>query len=251
MTCPHFPRKTKVIGLIPCRSGSKRVANKNIVILNGHPLLAYSIQAARDSGIFDGIYASSDSVHIGWLAEKYGAEFIHCPLEIAHKDLDPDIKWVRHALEVTKCDVFSILRPTSPFRTGETIRRAWEIFNSFPMPSSVRAVERCKQHPYKMWLIKNGRLEPLIEESKIRQFYNLPYQRLPEVYIQNASLEIAWANNVYFNDSISGDNIKPFWTGGYEGFNIDNPEDLREAEYLVSQGVEMVEPQMVKSTTVS
>ena len=244
--CPHFPMKEKVIALIPCRSGSKRIPNKNISILNGHPLFAYSIQAAKDSGIFDGIYVSSDSSNIGWLAEKYGADFIHCPLEIAHKDLDPDIKWVRHALEVTKCDVFSILRPTSPFRTGETIRRAWEIFNSFPIPSSVRAVERCKQHPYKMWLIKSDRLEPLIEESKIRQFYNLPSQSLPEVYVQNASLEIAWANNVYFNDSISGDNIKPFFTEGCEGFDINNPEDLREAEYLVNQGKEMVKPCIIK-----
>ncbi len=236
----------RVVALIPARSQSKRIPNKNIYILNGHPLLAYSIQAAKDSGIFNGIYVSSDSQNIGWVAEKYGAEFVHCPLEIAHKNLDPDIKWVRQALEVTKCDIFSILRPTSPFRTGYTIKRAWQAFNMLPVPSSIRAVEKCRQHPYKMWTIKYGRLEPLIEESKKFQLFNTPYQSLPEIYIQNASLEMSWSNNVYFNDSISGDNIRPFFTEGYEGFDINYPQDLREAEYLVSQGVEMPEPQVIK-----
>ncbi len=225
-----------IIGLIPCRSGSRRIPNKNIYLLGGHPLLAYSIQAAKDSGIFDGIYVSSDSRNIGWIAEKYGAKFIHCPLEIAHKDLDPDIKWVRHALDVTKCDVFAILRPTSPFRTGKTIQRAWEVFNSLPVASSIRAVEKCKQHPYKMWTIKYGRLEPLITESKVKQLFNTPYQSLPEVYVQNASLEISWANNVYYNDSISGDNIKPFFTEGYEGFDINNFIDIDLARLLISRG---------------
>ncbi len=236
----------RAVALIPSRSGSRRIPNKNIYVLNGHPLLAYSIQAAKDSGIFDGIYISSDSKDIGWLAEKYGAEFIHCPLEIAHKDLDPDIKWVRHALEVTQCDVFSILRPTSPFRTGDTIRRAWQEFMSLPSSDSVRAVEKCRQHPYKMWVIKEGILQSLIEESGRKQLFSTPYQGLPEVYVQNASLEISWSNNVYKNDSISGDNIKPFFTQEYEGFDINNLEDLREAEYLVSQGVEMAKPCIVK-----
>ena len=226
------------IALIPARSGSQRVPHKNIYVLNGHPLLAFSIQAAKDSGIFDGIYVSSDSLNIGWVGEKYGAEFIHCPLEIAHKDLDPDIKWVRHALGIVKCDVFSILRPTSPFRTGETIKRAWQEFNEGMMSNSIRAVEKCKQHPYKMWGLEGKWLYPLM--NKLRdQYFNQPYQSLPEIYVQNASLEISWAKNVYENDSISGHYIKPFFTAGYEGFDINDFTDLREAEYLVSQGVAM------------
>ena len=235
-----------VVALIPARSQSKRVPHKNIHVLNGHPLLSFSIQAAKDSGIFDRIYVSSDSKDIGWVGEKYGAEFIHCPLEIAHKDLDPDIKWVRHALGIVKCDVFSILRPTSPFRTGDTIKRAWEVFNQFPACSSIRAVEKCKQHPYKMWTVKYNRLESLIRESAIKQLFNKPYQSLPEVYVQNASLEISWAKNVYEHDSISGEHIKPFFTQVSEGFDINDFMDLREAEYLVRQGIEMPKPQVVK-----
>ena len=234
-----------MIALIPCRSGSKRIPSKNIYLLNGHPLLAYSIQAAKDSRLFHGIYASSDSPEIGEIAKKYGAEFIHCPLSIAHNDLDPDIKWVRHALEQAKCDVFSILRPTSPFRTGSTIQRAWLEFITFPIPSSVRAVEKCKQHPYKMWNIKDDRLEPLIAESGRKQLFNTPYQSLPEVYVQNASLEISWSVNVYKDDSISGDNIKPFFTEGYEGFDINDVRDMEMACQIVADGVEMPKPGML------
>ena len=235
-----------IIALIPARSGSIRIPHKNIYLLNGHPMLAYSIQAAKDSGIFDGIYASTNSYEIGRIAEKYGAEFIHCPLEIAHGDNQPDIKWVRHALEIINCDVFAILRPTSPFRTGETIQRAWKEFNEFPVASSLRAVEKVTQHPYKMWTINYGHLVPLIEESGKKQLFNTATQTLPEVYVQNASLEIAWAKNVYYDDSISGDHLKPFITEGYEGFDINFPENMQEAEYLISQGVEMCKPEIVK-----
>lgn len=238
--------KMVVIGLVPCRSGSKRIPHKNICSLNGYPLLAYSIQAAKDSGIFDGIYASSDSEDIGQIAERYGAEFIHCPLAIAHRDDDPDIKWVKHALGIVQCDIFSILRPTSPFRTGGTIKRAWAEFNQFPTCSSIRAVEKCSQHPYKMWTLKYGRLEPLVGVSGSKQLFNTPYQTLPEIYVQNASLEISWSKNVYNDDSISGDNIKPFFTGDYEGYDVNYPQDLREAEYLVSQGVPMAKPEAVR-----
>lgn len=231
------------VALIPCRSGSKRVLNKNIYPLNGVPLLAYSIQAAKDSGIFDGIYASSDSQEIGQIGEQYGAKFIHCPLEIAHKDLDADIKWVRHALAAVKCDVFSILRPTSPFRTGKTIQRAWQEFNRFPT-DSLRAVEKCKQHPYKMWIVDEGWLVPLLDESAESQCFNTPYQTLPEVYVQNASLEISYSKNVYERDSISGQNIRAFYTEGYEGFDINELMDMRMAEYVIGQGVEMPNPEL-------
>ena len=224
-----------IIALVPARSGSQRIPHKNIYVLNGHPLLAFSIQAAKDSGIFDGIYVSSDSPNIGWVGEKYGAEFIHCPLEIAHKDLDPDIKWVRHALGIVKCDVFSILRPTSPFRTGDTIKRAWEVFNQFPACSSIRAVEKCKQHPYKMWTLEGKWLYPLMNKLK-DQYFNRPYQSLPEIYVQNTSLEISWAKNVYEHDSISGEYIRPFFTQGYEGFDINDFMDIKLAEQIIANG---------------
>ena len=224
-----------IVALIPARSGSKRIPNKNITLLNGFPLLAYSIQSAKDSGIFDSIYVSSDDKEILRIANRYGAGTILCPLTIAHKDHDPDFKWVKHAIK-TLClqsdSVFSILRPTSPFRTGETIKRAYGYFQNEDC-DSLRAVERCSQHPCKMWRLAGNRLSPYTTEG----LYSEPYQNLPEVWVQNASLEIAHTYVVYSIGNISGNKIAPFFTTGYEGFDINEPIDLDLAQLLIDRGL--------------
>ena len=122
------------IAFIPARSGSKRLLNKNIKILNGHPLLAYTVRAAIDSGVFDDVICATDSEQYADIARHYGAEvpFIR-PLELSG-DKSPDIEWVVWALNALKdmgrsYDAFSILRPTSPFRQPRTIRRAWFEFS--------------------------------------------------------------------------------------------------------------------------
>jgi len=224
-----------VTALIPARSGSKRIPNKNITLLNGFPLLTYSIQSAKDSGIFDGIYVSSDSVEIGEIAKKYGVDFIHCPLEIAHKDHDPDYKWVKHAvwsLNLSPDSAFSILRPTSPFRTGETIKRAYEYFKNEDC-DSLRAVEKCSQHPNKMWEFDGKYIQPFTGQT----LYSEPYQNLPKVWVQNASLEIAHTYVVYSIGNISGNKIIPFFTTGYEGYDINQKIDLEMAQNLIDKGL--------------
>lgn len=129
----------KVVALIPARSGSQRVPGKNVRRLGGHPLLAYTIAAARQSEVFDAVIVSTDSADYARLAEYYGAEvpFIR-PAELAGAT-SPDIDWVRHALQsLTEkgrhFDCFSILRPTSPFRTAATIQRAWRMLPPIPPP---------------------------------------------------------------------------------------------------------------------
>jgi N-acylneuraminate cytidylyltransferase len=123
----------RVVALIPARSGSVRVPHKNIRPLAGHPLLAYTIAAAKDSEVFDSIIVSTDSADYARIARHYGAEvpFLRAP-DIAGAT-SPDVDWVLHALESLAAngktyDAFSILRPTSPFRKPETIRRAWRMF---------------------------------------------------------------------------------------------------------------------------
>ena len=121
------------VALIPARSGSKRVVGKNVRPLAGHPLLAYTVSAARESGVFADVIVSTDAESIAEIARHYGAEvpFLR-PSEMAG-DLSPDIDWVRYTLETLAragrtWDAFSLLRPTSPFRRPETIRRAWRTF---------------------------------------------------------------------------------------------------------------------------
>ena len=108
------------VALIPARSGSKRVINKNISPLEGHPLIAYTIISALESNVFDDVIVSTDSNEIKEVSEYYGASVPFIRPEEYSQDKSPDIQWVKHSLNYLKkiknYNVFSILRPTSPFR---------------------------------------------------------------------------------------------------------------------------------------
>ncbi len=230
------------IALIPARSGSKRVPDKNIRPLAGYPVIAYTIAAARQSGVFSAVIVSTDSELYAEVARKYGAEvpFLR-PAEFA-SDLSPDIEWVEHALQQLKgmgrtYDCFSILRPTSPFRLPETIRRAWQEFLFETGVDSLRAVEKCRQHPGKMWVVRGKRMTPILPyEKEGTPWHSLAYQSLPEVYAQNASLEIAWTRVIFEGRTIAGNVVMPFVTRGYEGFDVNQPYDWELAEKLVQSG---------------
>lgn len=231
-----------IIALIPARAGSKRVQGKNIRPLAGHPLIAYTICAAKQSGVFSDILVSTDSEEYAEIARSYGAEapFLR-PAEISG-DLSLDIEWVDFTLQKLKergCehDCFAILRPTSPFRLPSTIQRAWDSFKAEAGVDSLRAVEKAKEHPGKMWMIRGKRMMPLLPfGSKEQPWHSTPYQGLPEVYSQNASLEMAWSQVVFNGRTIAGEVIMPFISEGYEGFDVNHPYDWELAEKLVVSG---------------
>ena len=230
------------VALIPARGGSQRVPGKNVRELAGHPLIAYSVGAARSCGLFDAVIVSTDSEDIAEAAARYGAEVPGLrPAEIA-SSTSPDIEWVRHVLgglatEHREPELFSILRPTSPFRGADTIRRAHDELLSRAEADSIRAVERCKQHPGKMWTLDGELMRPLLPQSEEGvPTHSRQYQDLPEVYVQNSSLEMAWTRAVTEEGSIAGDTVAPFFTDGAEGFTIDYPSDWSEAERMLAEG---------------
>ena len=166
-------------------------------------------------------------------------------------DTSPDLEWLEHALTELRrqgrtWDAFSLLRPTSPFRTSATIRRAWSQFLAADGVDSLRAVEKCGQHPGKMWVIDGNRMIPLLTPAAKgnlgvvaptpQPWHSTPYQALPPVYVQNASLEIAWTRVVLEGRTIAGDVLAPFLTEGYEGFDINDPADWMVAERLLAEG---------------
>ncbi len=235
-------KSPSIVALIPARAGSKRVPDKNIRVLGKHPLLAYTIAAALESGIFAAVIVSTDSERYVDVVKHYGAESPYLrPVEIAG-DLSPDIDWVAYTLEQLRTDgrtfdCFSILRPTSPFRQSSTITRAWQEFLSQSGVDSLRAVEKCKQHPGKMWVVRGNRMSPLMPLSPAEQpWHSSQYQSLPEVYVQNASLEIAWSRVVFENRTIAGNVQMPFFTEGHEGFDVNHPAEWRLAEEMVKSG---------------
>ena len=237
----------KIIALIPARAGSKRIASKNIRVLHGHPLIAYTIAAALKSEVFERVIVSTDSPEIAEIAKSYGAEvpFLR-PVDLAC-DLSPDIDWVKDILirlgqAGTGSDAFSLLRPTSPFRQATTIQRAWEQFQTLgPTIDSQRAIEKCRQHPGKMWRVSGNTMQPFVEGTcGDTPWHSSPYQSLPEVFVQNASLEIAWSRVPLLKNSIAGDRIAPFFTQNLEGFDINDQEDWWLAEKYAQEQPELL-----------
>jgi CMP-N,N'-diacetyllegionaminic acid synthase len=228
-----------VVALIPARSGSERVPDKNIRPLAGHPLLAYAVASARQSGIFDRVVCSTDSTKIADIAQRYGAHvpFLR-PTELA-TSTSPDIEWIKHALEHLEdhYDLFAIVRATNPFRGPDVLQRGLQQLLATPEADSIRAVELVKQHPGKMWVLEGKTMRPLLDQSHLDVAWHAgQYQALPAIYAQNSALEIAWTRVVSQTGTREGKVVAPYLTQGYEGFNIDDEEDWDRARRLLDEG---------------
>jgi CMP-N-acetylneuraminic acid synthetase len=233
------------VALVPARAGSERVPGKNVLALGGHPLIAYSIAAARQSGLFETVVVSTDSEEIAEIARRYGAEVPGLRPSAIATAVSPDIEWVLHVMDGRDEELFSILRPTSPFRTAATIRRAWEQLLALgDRADSIRAVERVRQHPGKMWVLDGDVMHPLQEQPpEGTPTYSTQTKALPPVYVQNSSLEIAWTRVLAgARPEIAGERIAPFLTDGWEGFSIDYPEDVAAAERAIEAGAAELPP---------
>lgn len=213
-----------------------RVPGKNIRPLAGHPLLAHSIAAARESGLFDAIVVSTDSEEIAAVARRHGAEVPGLRPAAMATSTASDIDWVEHELaRLEDFEAFSILRPTSPFRRGATIRRAWERLNAVPDADSVRAVRPVREHPGKMWRIEGELMVPLLEQLPGEvPTHSRQMAALPPVHVQDSSLEIAWTR-IVADREIAGRRVMPFLTDAAEGFSIDYPDDWAEAERMAAE----------------
>jgi CMP-N,N'-diacetyllegionaminic acid synthase len=264
-----------VVGLIPARGGSVRIHRKNIKPLGGKPLICWTIDAARESGIFTDLIVSTDDAETAEIADRAGVR-VHLRDACFARDNAPDIGWVRAVMAARHEDCFAILRPTSPFRTAGTIRRAWTRFQDQQPCDSLRAVEPVRQHPGKMWYARRSHLpggtsaNPAMGSAVIRDrlvpvmpqelewvpgpgqvpvtvpWHSAPTQSLPAVFAQNASLEIAWryvalppalavAGTWMDDGTIAGEAVCPFFTSGWEGFDINTPEDWERAEAHVAE----------------
>ncbi len=117
------------IAIIPARSGSKGLKNKNIIDLNGKPLIAYSIEAAINSGCFDRVIVSTDSLEYAEISEKYGAEVLIRSKE-ASSDNASTYVVLKEMFERIPMDFsyFVLLQPTSPMRNSNHIKEAVSLF---------------------------------------------------------------------------------------------------------------------------
>ncbi len=233
--------RPSAVAFVPARSGSERVPGKNVRPLAGHPLLAYAIETSLQSGAFGRVVVSTDSEEIADVARWYGADvpFLR-PAEYA-TSTSPDVEWLRFTLEELPetYELFAIVRATNPFRGPGTVRRGLEQLLATPEADSLRAVQLVKQHPGKMWVLEEGgrTMRPLLDQSHLAVAWHAgQYPALPEIYIQNSALEIAWTRVVTELGTREGRVVAPFFTQGHEGFNVDDEEDWERAERLLSTG---------------
>ncbi len=230
----------KILAFIPARGGSKRVPKKNIKLLCGKPLIAYTIEAAKRSKYINRIVVSTDSEEIASVAREYGAEvpFLR-PASISRSD-STEMEFFEHALdwfsqnENYEPDLIVLLYPTSPLRKAESIDRAIEEMLKHPEADSLRSVKLCSEHPYKMWVVEGEYLKPFVKEED-PNVHTLAYHLLPKVYIQNASIYITKPSTIRNKKSPTGDIIIPFVMDEIESVDINTPLDFKLAEIILKE----------------
>jgi len=221
-----------VLAIIPARSRSKTVKDKNIRMINGKPMLAYSIQHAKESELINRVIVSTDSEEYASIARAYEAEtpFIR-PAEYA-TDEALDIEVFQHALcylrekEGYVPDIVVHLRPTYPIRNVADIDAMIRMLIENEEADAVRCIAPAKEIAYKMWrLCEGGKISPIL--SDIPEAYNMPRQALPPIYYQNACIDVIRTRTILDKKSMTGTYIL-----GYrmeQNFDIDTEEEFEKA----------------------
>lgn len=236
----------RVAGLIPARSGSERVKDKNIYELSGKPLLGIAALKARDVPEIDDIFPITDSRDYMDKFVEYGiSPFPLRPTATAQSN-SPDIDWINWWIsEVgeSRYDILVILRPTSPLRTRATISAGIkELENNWCRADSVRCVSPVSQHPGKMWLESDGVINPLLPFSiDTTPWHSNQTKVLPKVLVQNAMLEVIKISTILRSRTISGGVIVPLVREGYETLDVNEPLDLTFLEFLLNQKPDLVD----------
>lgn len=225
-----------IIALIPVRSGSKSIPNKNIIDFKGKPLFVHSIEQALSSKYITEVFVSTDSQKYQDIALKNRAlaPFLR-PKEISQDNstdfetFEHFIKWLKDNHH-KKPDLIVHLRATYPTRSVVDIDRAIEEFlDNFDSIDSLRSVVEAPITPYKMWSIEKGFLKPLLNVEGLEEPYNQARQTLPTVYWQNACIDIVKVETIE-DGSMSGDVIYPFIMKNSEVHDIDDLIDLEKAK---------------------
>ena len=221
----------RILGIIPARGGSKGVPGKNIKPLDGKPLIAWTIKAAKESKYLDRLILSSDSLAIIKVAKQYGCNvpFVR-PSELS-QDETPGISPVLHVIEqVPDYEYIVLLQPTSPFRSAGDIDRCIEICLEQYGKACI-SVSEVKENPSWMYHIQENKiLSPLLDAPLITR-----RQNLPKVYKINGAVYVAKAKWLQKSRSFMGVNTVAYVMPHERSLDIDTPFDFRIAEMLVDE----------------
>lgn len=222
------------IAIIPARSGSKGLLDKNIKVLNGLPLLAWSVKAARDTGLFSEIMVSTDSERYGDIAKEYGASVPF--LRSAEMASDTASSWdaLREVLlnYKGKCGLefedYCLLQPTSPLRTAEDIKKAYQVFEEKNAESVISVCEL--EHSIKTinTLATDGCMDGFFDSR-----LNARRQDAETFYRINGAIYIQKTQKLLQGENIYGPKAYAFIMDRAHSVDIDNYDDFVIASALM------------------
>lgn len=215
-----------ILGLIPARGGSKGVPGKNIRVLGGLPLLGRAILSAREAGVLDRLWVSTDDPAIAAVAAEFGVSVPWLrPAGLAQDDsqlIDATLHLLDRlaADEGYRPDAVMVLQPTSPFRSAKTIREAAALFER--TGESVVSVTASRSHPHWSYRVDpQGRLAPFIEGLGTPA----PRQKLPEAYVLDGSVFVAPVDALRRTRTFHAEPRRPLIVSAEEAADVDTPYD--------------------------
>jgi len=226
----------RILGVITARGGSKSIPKKNIVNLNGRPLIAYAIKAIRESKLVDEKIVSTDDLEITKTALKYGAKVPFLRPKPLATDTAKSVDVLIHALREMerinrqKYDYILCLQPTNPFITGKDIDAAIKLMVKKRGDSAASVYCLDDFHPAKIKIIKNGWLTDYLmkEESGQRR------QDYPGVYKRNGGIFLT-KREILFKRRVLGKKIAPYLMPAERSLDINNYFDLELAGFFLKK----------------
>jgi len=220
----------KPVCIIPARKGSKRLPRKNVIMCDGKPLIWYTIQVAKGSGMFDHIIVSTDDELACSIAREEGIDFW-----VRDKGLCVDTATVVDVcLDVlrfwSQYETFCVLLPTCPLRTVEDVRIACELFGG-QVCDFVMSVTEYYYHPYQA-LFVDGYLLPSTPDM-----LSMQSQEWDKFYHHNGSIIFGHTESLRRYKSFYGGKVVPYLMPRERSVDIDTIDDLEYAEYLLKKSV--------------
>lgn len=233
-----------VVAVIPARSGSKGVPDKNIKLLVGKPLLAYSIATARLTNSIQRVVVSTDSEHYAEIAREYGAEtpFLR-PAELSG-DSSTDYDVIKHLLDWLRVNegyqpkYLVYLRPVTPLRDVTYIKAAIRRIKEDTNATALRSIHEMSETAYKTLEMEGSYLKCICSGSFDIDAANLPRQTYEKTYVANGYVDIVKSSYVIENEKVFGNRVIAYMTP--EITDIDTLEDFNYLEYQVEKDQTLV-----------
>ena len=226
-----------VLAVVPARGGSKGIPNKNLAMLCGRPLLAYTADAVRHSRRIRRAVVSTENDAIAEEARRLGLDVPFMRPEALAADDTPMLPVLQHALaEVRRQgfepDAIVLLQPTSPLRRAEHVDAAIELLERTGADSVVSVIEVPHQfNPVSMLSLEGDRLRPFLE----RDVPATRRQDKPRAFARNGPAVLVSRAHTIDSGSLYGSDCRPLVMRPEESLDIDSPWDLTVAEYALSR----------------